>query len=1116
MGTESNAGPMRRRKVFLSYRSVDRERVRGVAEALIAEGIDAWWDVWEIRPGADVVSRINAGLEECECGVVFLSDASLDGGWHQDEISILKTLAVDEKRPLIPVLLHANVKVPAILRPYSKLSADQIRELADAILNRAGNKPPLGTPRPAARRRRFSIHLRELSKPALGISAQLDGIPLAGERAVTPGASFAFSYADFVDARPVGPRQESAEAAAASYGRELLKLGDAVGRVVFGPDIDSGLSTQLNGIASGEVDEIELVFEAAGARLLSIPFEAARLADGRIPALTPGVFTWRRLAQEKRGTGQTASPGPLKILVAVGAPDEGKTANTVLDIERELQTVLDSVEKARILGNAYVRILEVASPDELAAALRELSYHVLHLSGHGNKGILELEDEDGNSVAINTAQLAAKIHDSGHPPPLVVLASCHGGRGDQESASFAQGLLESGVPAVLAMQTAVSDYYATELAGKFYEELAIAEQPLAGRALALARRELEQRRQNAPQALPEGASIPEYATPSLFLRDEEQPILNRAVEFARVPEWAATPASGAVPMLKIGDLIGRRREVRETIRVLTDDPRSLAGIGHKGGCQLLGTGGVGKSAVAGRIMRRLAERGWRVAVVSGSWNIPQIAAQLGAALWGHSQRDLAELARKLDDPNASDELRLAWIQAVLSNHRVLLVLDNFEDVLTTAGREFRDPVVARLFAFLLQSARDGKLLITSRHPVPSGGGRLHRVDLGPLSAAETRKLMLRHEGLKHQSSENLKLIERAIGGHPRTLEYLDALLRNGRARLGAVQDRLERFAEQEGISLTGEKPFEGRVRDAIQLAAADAMVAELVRVVGQNPTDLSLLRLASVFPFPVPVDALAFNPASPKEVIDAAPLGGAIGRLSASSLLTRLEENHVYVHRWTAETLKSLTPSEAHQACCLRAAAYLQSRPVADRRQWVADLAESVRLFLAGHAFDEAAKTASHLILSIAPLGQTSFWTELAREVATALPESDDNKSRFVIQEADGLLALGLGNEALERCRAALHLNERKVRQEPGRADSLRDLSVSYSKMGDLRRALGEGEAARQFYEKALALRERLVAQEPGRAPITCGTCRCPTTKWAICRAPWAKARQRGSSMRRR
>ena len=56
------------------------------------------------------------------------------------------------------------------------------------------------------------------------------------------------------------------------------------------------------------------------------------------------------------------------------------------------------------------------------------------------------------------------------------------------------------------------------------------------------------------------------------------------------------------------------------------------------------------------------------------------------------------------------------------------------------------------------------------------------------------------------------------------------------------------------------------------------------------------------------------------------------------------------------------------------------------------------------------------------------------------------------------------------------------MKQEPGRADYLRDLSVSYNKMGDLHGALGQEETARQFYEKDLEIAERLVKQEPGRA----------------------------------
>ena len=90
--------------------------------------------------------------------------------------------------------------------------------------------------------------------------------------------------------------------------------------------------------------------------------------------------------------------------------------------------------------------------------------------------------------------------------------------------------------------------------------------------------------------------------------------------------------------------------------------------------------------------------------------------------------------------------------------------------------------------------------------------------------------------------------------------------------------------------------------------------------------------------------------------------------------------------------------------------------------------------------------------------------------------------STLLLRAATELVNHGRSQEALTLLREAMGLNEAAVRSKPGRVDYLRDLSVSYSKMGDLQRALGEGEAARQFYEKALQIRERLVAQESGRA----------------------------------
>ena len=59
--------------------------------------------------------------------------------------------------------------------------------------------------------------------------------------------------------------------------------------------------------------------------------------------------------------------GPLKVLAAVAAPEETKTANPPLDAEAEMAAVLDAV--AGITAAGQVRILEVASLPAIRAAL---------------------------------------------------------------------------------------------------------------------------------------------------------------------------------------------------------------------------------------------------------------------------------------------------------------------------------------------------------------------------------------------------------------------------------------------------------------------------------------------------------------------------------------------------------------------------------------------------------------------------------------------------------------------------------------------------------------------------------------------------------------------------
>ena len=85
-------------------------------------------------------------------------------------------------------------------------------------------------------------------------------------------------------------------------------------------------------------------------------------------------------------------PGPLRIVVAIAAPDTG--GGPVLDYERELRNVLAAVRAAR-QDAADVRVVPFATLAAIRDELDRGPAHVLHISGHGSPGTLDLEDEDG-------------------------------------------------------------------------------------------------------------------------------------------------------------------------------------------------------------------------------------------------------------------------------------------------------------------------------------------------------------------------------------------------------------------------------------------------------------------------------------------------------------------------------------------------------------------------------------------------------------------------------------------------------------------------------------------------------------------------------------------------
>ena len=1065
-------------KVFCSYRSVDSERVRDIAAKLTSAGIDPWLYEWEVQAGEDFVPAINKALTECDLALIFFSMATAEGAWTQKEISSLTQQAVDLKKRVIPVLLDPDAPIPALLKTHVKVRAEAIEDLIDAI-HGVSKKPKI-------RQRKRNEHTVRLSvgrpDPAhLSVACVIDRESVADEQTVRISPDFAFSYADWLKARYEAERQPTATASTAGSG-ELRKLGQALGAVLFPEEVDSALRGLLDKAATTG-RQIEFVVETGEADLLSIPFEAASLSDGRVPALEAGLHMRRHYTAAKAE--QQPQPGPLKVLVAVGAPDEGTTQSSVLDSERELQTILDAVEDAREHGAAYVRILEVGSLDEIRKELRRQPYHVLHLSGHGHAGVLELETEDGEPDRVTGKQIAEVIRDSGQTAPLVFLAACHDGLGrakgeedETETTALAQTLLESGVPLVLAMQSKVSDRYSTDLAGRLYAELASAT-PLVSRALARARTDLERER-NEAAARSETVPPAEYATPSLFSSGEERPLLDIGSEPSPVQEYKRPPVVGEVPMLKIGDLIDRREDVRDVVRLLTGHPKNRHG--RKACYQLIGIGGVGKSSVAGRAMQRLSDDGWHVVAHSGHWELGSLCATIGVALLtaGDDVKRLAELLLG----NIPDQARLELVAQLLGQHKILLVLDNFEDNLTPGGREFKNDFSRQGLEGFCRAAQTGKLLITSRYPVPGIDAWLATEHVGPLSPAQSRKLVLRLEALRTQEPASLALVQRVIGGHPRMLEYLDAILRKGQARLPDVENRLKKQLKKLNIDLEeAPKEFEEAVSIAEEVGAGDILLDELLAIAAEHPEDVEVLHQLAVFPMAVEASGVAFSgngekPAAPEEV---RAVRKALDRLAALSLVTPMGDEGYWVHRWTAEALRKHLGEEAYREACRRAGMYLDWH-VRNESKDLGDLVEAVRLLLRGRAFDEAAEAGERIASYLMGYGRAVDLITFCREICAGLPEDHDRHHVFLGTQIDALLQLGLAQDALSVAREVSQSLETRTAAEPNRADYQRDLSVSFNKLGDLLGSLGEGEQARAYYEKSLAISERLAAAEPNRA----------------------------------
>jgi tetratricopeptide (TPR) repeat protein len=801
-------------------------------------------------------------------------------------------------------------------------------------------------------------------------------------------------------------------------------------------EIGDHLFTLLNGDrqtllrALKEADEydetLQLIVKAEGPAL-SLPFELLHHNDFLVPSK---IHLIRRVSD--RGSKKTLEPEnrPLKLLFMACSPLD---TPPVLAFEKEEDTIFEVTKNLPV----EIDIEDTGSLEGLGEWLETNEYDVVHITGHADidkegNPIFWMEDDEGLAMPVSPAQLWKKL--SLNLPKLVFLSGCRTGEAPEHAAalSFAHHLVSEHVPDVLGWGLPVSDLGASLAAKTLYHDLSRGKNILD--AVLRTRYELYNHYPTDWSLLRLFSDGSPLHVPFVAKGQKKLPKPRELLYTFLV--------NSQVKVLSKG-FIGRRRQIQLGLRCLRKDRQKV-------GLLLHGTGGLGKSCLAGKFCDRFKDH--TLIVVHGDLNAVTFHEAIKDAF---IRADDDEGSKRLEKQEEMPDKIRGLCSSAFQKRNYLILLDGFEKNMPEREEGILDispeavPILEALLTYLPYSGKMTQLIITSRYTFSLTfdgkdlvSERLEPIGLTSFREADERKKIAELYNIARFPDPRIKqqLIETGRG-NPRLMEALNALageVKDVTSILSLAKGKQEEFIEDLGLKQLLESQPE-----AFQ----------------------SLLRRSAVYRLPVlkrGIRLVSENIASWESEVEKAVRLSLLEEDSTHSDYVRY-----WVTLWIRESIFTELQKEERRLCHEVAVSYYRDLLGSTDLYDPVSAAELIEHALKSGQEDIAIEEAGARYLPY--LRKTLAYREALTQGDKILshivkPKSDDSFAKFLYELGWLYDDTGDVRQALEYYEQTLAIDKEVYGDKhPSVATTLNNIGSAWAAMGEPKKAL-------EYYEQALSI----------------------------------------------